>query len=255
MSIGFRHADHRYPFLWETAAQPPGRWHADGEGPCQYLADTPTGPGPSSSGTKITDPADLAGITRSLWAIDVPDSVLADSRRAAAPDMTGGPESYPACQDYARAQRSRGVTDLIAPSAALLPGAAGGQVTDNGLRDAENRDGATWVRARAGPAWVARRGPRPSTGPRPRPHPAPALTMGRRRRRGVNRSVPGRGIAHREPKGPDTSGPAHVRPCEPDNRPERDSRRRPHGLTRLRWTRCPPTHRMRCSRCRWGWRC
>lgn len=146
MSIGFRHADHRYPFLWETAAQPPGRWHADGEGPCQYLADTPDGAWAEFlRHEEITDPADLAGITRSLWAIDVPDSVLADSRRAAAPDMTGGPESYPACQDYARAQRSRGVTDLIAPSAALLPGAAGGQVTDNGLRDAENRDGATWV--------------------------------------------------------------------------------------------------------------
>ena len=43
MSTGFRHADHRYPFLWESAAQPAGRWHADGDGPCQYLADTPDG--------------------------------------------------------------------------------------------------------------------------------------------------------------------------------------------------------------------
>ena len=43
MSIGFRHADHRYPFLWESNAQSAGRWHADGEGPVQYLADTPTG--------------------------------------------------------------------------------------------------------------------------------------------------------------------------------------------------------------------
>ena len=73
--------------------------------------------------------------------------------------MTGGPGSYPACQDYARQQRARGVTDLIAPSAALLPGAAGGQVTDNGLRDAENRDGATWVLfgTQAGPARLAGR--------------------------------------------------------------------------------------------------
>ena len=71
--------------------------------------------------------------------------MLAGAHHAAAPDMTGGPASYPSCQDYARAQRGRGVTDLIAPSAALHPGAARGQVTDNGLRDAENRDGATWV--------------------------------------------------------------------------------------------------------------
>ena len=101
---------------------------------------------------EITDPADLPGITRSLWAIDVPDPVLAAAHRpapsdrtAVAPEMAGGSDSYPACQDYARAQRARGVAELIAPSAALLPGAARGQVTDNGLKNAENRDGATWV--------------------------------------------------------------------------------------------------------------
>ncbi len=151
MSIGFRHADHRYPFLWETTAQPAGRWHTDGDGPCQYLADTPDGAWAEFlRHEEITDPADLPGITRSLWAIDVPDTVLAAAdhpavKTSTAPDMTGGPESYPSCREYARAQRERGVTDLVAPSAALLPGAAGGQVTDDGLRDAENRDGATWV--------------------------------------------------------------------------------------------------------------
>ncbi len=151
MSTGFRHADHRYPFLWETDAQPAGRWHADGDGPCQYVADTPDGAWAEFlRHEEITDPADLSGIARSLWAIEVPDDVLAGAHHpsldtTAAPDMTGGPESYPPCQDYARAQRARGVTDLITPSAALLPGAAGGQVTDNGLHDAENRDGATWV--------------------------------------------------------------------------------------------------------------
>lgn len=152
MSIGFRHADHRYPFLWETGAQPAGRWHADGEGPVQYLADTSDGAWAEFlRHEEITDPADLPGITRSLWAIDVPDAVLDGAHYPtvtdgkAAPDMTGGTDTYPACQDYARTQRARGVTDLIAPAGALLPGAAGGQVTDSGLRDAENRDGATWV--------------------------------------------------------------------------------------------------------------
>jgi hypothetical protein len=41
--IVYRHADPRFPFLWETAAQPPARWHGAGEGPVQYLADTPDG--------------------------------------------------------------------------------------------------------------------------------------------------------------------------------------------------------------------
>ena len=130
MSTGFRHADHRYPFLWESAAQPAGRWHADGDGPCQYLADTPDGAWAEFlRHEEITDP----------------DPMLGGAHHAAAPDMTGGPASYPSCQDYARAERGRGVTDMIAPCAALHPGAARGQVTDSGLRDAENRDGATWV--------------------------------------------------------------------------------------------------------------
>ena len=38
-----RRADPRFPFLWESSAQPAGRWHGSGEGPCHYFADTPYG--------------------------------------------------------------------------------------------------------------------------------------------------------------------------------------------------------------------
>ena len=41
--ILFRHADPRFPFLWETADQPGARWHGDREGPAHYFADTPDG--------------------------------------------------------------------------------------------------------------------------------------------------------------------------------------------------------------------
>ena len=41
--IGFRHADPRYPFLWEGAGQPAARWHAAGDGPAHYFCDTPDG--------------------------------------------------------------------------------------------------------------------------------------------------------------------------------------------------------------------
>ena len=41
--ILFRHADPRRPFFWESSVQPAGRWHAAGDGPVQYLADTPDG--------------------------------------------------------------------------------------------------------------------------------------------------------------------------------------------------------------------
>jgi hypothetical protein len=41
--ILYRHADPRFPFLWESAEQPAARWHGPGQGPVQYLADTPDG--------------------------------------------------------------------------------------------------------------------------------------------------------------------------------------------------------------------
>jgi hypothetical protein len=146
VSTGFRHADHRYPFLWETDTQPAGRWHADGEGPCQYLADTPDGAWAEFlRHEEITDPADLAGVARSMWAVDVPDAALDGAHPAATPDMLGGPESYTSCQDYARELRADGVTEITAPSAALLPGCGRGQVTHSGLREATAHDGAVWV--------------------------------------------------------------------------------------------------------------
>ena len=41
--IVFRHTDPRFPFLWETAGQPGGRWNAEGEGPVNTFADRPEG--------------------------------------------------------------------------------------------------------------------------------------------------------------------------------------------------------------------
>lgn len=41
--IVFRHADPRFPFLWEIAEQSAARWHGDHEGPAHYFADTPDG--------------------------------------------------------------------------------------------------------------------------------------------------------------------------------------------------------------------
>ena len=65
--IAFRHCDRRWPFLWESAVQPQARWHGDGEGPVQYLADTPDGAWAEFlRHEEITDEADLAGVSRAL---------------------------------------------------------------------------------------------------------------------------------------------------------------------------------------------
>jgi RES domain-containing protein len=62
--IAFRHADRRFPFLWEGSGQPAGRWNATGDSPIHYFADTPDGAWAEFLRHEgITSPEDLATIT------------------------------------------------------------------------------------------------------------------------------------------------------------------------------------------------
>lgn len=142
--ILFRHCDARFPFLWEGADQPPARWHGEGEGPVQYLSDTPDGAWAEFlRHEEIRAVADLAGVRRALWAIEV--DPLPDARpRLPHGVLTGGRESYAACGDEARRLRGRGATGLVAPSAAIAPGGAHGwQVRGGTTVAARPRDGRT----------------------------------------------------------------------------------------------------------------
>jgi len=139
----FRNTDRRHPFLWETGDQPPARWHGEGEGPVQYLASTPDGAWAEFlRREEITDAADLAGIERALWAVEVdPADEIVRVPRLGRAVLTGGVDSYPACRSEARRLRSRGATALLAPSAALEAGGARGQQVAGGLTDAPDEDG------------------------------------------------------------------------------------------------------------------
>lgn len=129
----FRHADSRFPFLWETAIQPAGRWHDAGEGPVHYFSETPDGAWAEFlRHEEIVDAADLAGIARAMWSIDLPRAPRSQPRLDAA-TLTGGVSSYPACQREARRIRSMGGRGLVAPSAALESGSSGFRV-DGGLQ-------------------------------------------------------------------------------------------------------------------------
>ena len=143
--IGFRQADPRFPFLWETAAQPPGRWHAEGEGPAHYLSDTPDGAWAEFLRHEdITDPADLPTIRRAMWAVDI-GQAPAEIVRVPAGIALGDPDTYPRCQAHARRSRQEGVTRLVAPSAALVPGGARGVRVHDGEHEAPPRDGRVLV--------------------------------------------------------------------------------------------------------------
>lgn len=143
--IAFRHADPRLPFLHESAAQSPARWHDAGDGPVTCFADTPDGAWAEFlRHEEIRDPADLATIRRALWAVDIGDEA------AAAPalsheTMTGGVESYAVCRAEAGRLRAIGAPRVDAPSAALVPGGAGGLRVDGRLRAGPPRDGQTII--------------------------------------------------------------------------------------------------------------
>jgi hypothetical protein len=138
--IAFRHADPRFPFLWESAEQPPARWHGTGDGPVQYLSSTPDAAWAEFlRHEEITDAADVATVNRSLWAIELPDESLASPNL---PDSTlvGGAATYPACRAEASRLRANGASGLVAPSAALDRRTGSGYRTDGGLRPGPRRE-------------------------------------------------------------------------------------------------------------------
>ena len=143
--IVFRQVDARYPFLWEDDRQPAGRWHADGAGPAHYFSDTPDGAWAEFlRHEEITDARDLPTVRRQLWAVDIGD---APAERVDLPIdvLTGGLETYARCQRKAASMRARGVTRLVAPSAALVSGGARGMRVDRGVVAAAPRDGTVIV--------------------------------------------------------------------------------------------------------------
>ena len=120
--IAFRHGDSRFPFLWEDDAQPPARWHRAGEGPVQYLSDTPTGAWAEFlRHEEITDEADLEGISRAMWAVRIDDSSFSSPQL---PDATlrGGIEAY-----------------------TLYEGAARGWRVEHGLQPGHDADGQVYI--------------------------------------------------------------------------------------------------------------
>jgi hypothetical protein len=164
--ILYRHADPRFPFLWESSNQPPARWHGIGEGPVNYLADTPEGAWAEFLRHEgITKEEELENVRRALWAVEVPGSI-----RPAVPELPnqiacGGLNTYHACQSEARRLRQRGILELQAPSAALVPGGAHGWRVDGGLQPAEPGDGTVFILFGARPdltGWVAAGEGRPS---------------------------------------------------------------------------------------------
>jgi hypothetical protein len=131
---GYRNTDLDVPFFWESDSQPPARWHAGGAGPAQYLATSPEAAWAEHlRHEEITDPADLAGVRRAMWTVELPDEEPLAQPRLRRDAMVGGLITYPRCQRESARLRAKGASGLRAPSAALRTGASGWR-TDDGLR-------------------------------------------------------------------------------------------------------------------------
>jgi hypothetical protein len=131
--IAFRNTDMDVPFLWETSAQSPARWHGPGEGPAQYFSSTPEAAWAEFlRRQEIRDPVDLAGIERALWAVTIDDEEPALEPDLPRATLTG--PSYRTCQVEAPRLRAAGATRLIAPSAAVDAASPSGWRVKAGLR-------------------------------------------------------------------------------------------------------------------------
>lgn len=144
--VGFRHCDSRYPFLRGDATQPEARWHSFGAGPANYFADTTVGAWAEFLRHEgIRDPIDLAGVARSIWAVELPETGYATPSLPAS-ILTGGQSTYAVCQAEAARLRALGAARIEVLSAALLTGCARGWVANPSEQDAPTaRDGLVWV--------------------------------------------------------------------------------------------------------------
>jgi hypothetical protein len=156
--IVFRHADPRFPFLWEGSGQPAARWHAEGEGPAHYFSSTPDGAWAEFMRHEgITDAADLAGVRRALWAVELPVEPFARPRLPAG-TLRGDLDSYEDCQAEARRLRAAGAAGLETISAAVRPATASGWRVTGGLRRGRPRSERVFVLFGARPdltGWAA----------------------------------------------------------------------------------------------------
>ena len=141
----FRNGPPFAPFLWESDTQPEARWHGTGEGPVQYFANCSDAAWAEFLRHEgITDPADLDGVVRALWAVEIPDDPLPDPTLDQ-DVMVGGEPTYPSCRAEARRLRTEGEFGLTAPSAALVDSQATPWRVDGGLVAGAVRDARTIV--------------------------------------------------------------------------------------------------------------
>ena len=126
--IVHRYSSYDTPF-WARENTEPGRWHARGDGPTQYLSLSTDGAWAELiRNEELTTEDEVAMVSVPMWAISVHQGMVVDHSTFGLADAAGFPvdalvdEAYDRCQREGARLRELGFSGILAPSAAL-PGA------------------------------------------------------------------------------------------------------------------------------------
>lgn len=126
--IVHRYSSYDTPF-WARENSRPGRWHAAGDGPTQYMSLSTDGAWAELiRREELHSEAEVAMVSIEMWAVDLHQAMLADYSTFARAEENGldpkalVEDNYARCQHEARRLRELGYAGVLAPSAAL-PGA------------------------------------------------------------------------------------------------------------------------------------
>jgi RES domain-containing protein len=123
--VAFRYNNYDTPF-WVNENTQPGRWHARGDGPTQYLSLSPEGAWAELARAQdLYSDEDLALSRMPIWAALVSQRQIVDYSTFEGAEAAGfSPDSlvdddYSRCQEEARRLRTEAYAGVVAPSAAL----------------------------------------------------------------------------------------------------------------------------------------
>lgn len=123
--IAHRYSSYDTPF-WARENTEPGRWHARGDGPTQYLSQSTDGAWAELiRNEELTTEDEAAMVSVQMWAVAVNQAMIVDYSTFDRADAAGFDAEALVDEDYARSQqegsrlRRLGYSGILAPSAAL----------------------------------------------------------------------------------------------------------------------------------------